>query len=364
MKILVELNRRLNFLCSDDGDIPVMHQDLFQAVETDEEEDMPLNTPNITSMVHVGFNTWYTAMHSRPVRIPVLTIPVIKPLNIQQSYRAHNLHPYVDGSGQTFPLDHIREIIPSANRYLRTCNKNKAFKTFYTDRLYAGIGELPDGLHIFDFAVEPALATNAIMEITSLYEKQVYNRDPKILMINPNTHPTNTILFYSRDGEQPTFLDVIEILHTHAPNLAEYIMVYCKVIMGLLKLDKMELEKSQISLVRYDRTAGLNPHIDSIHQFGDTIGPIATIAIGTGEKMFDMLPTLLNETINPVRIYSQPNQITIMDGMARVAWSHALPWGYDQEQFTVAIKFPALQTPKRHETFLYQDVVTAVPYYL
>ena len=29
MKILVELNRRLNFLCSDDRDIPVMHQDLF-----------------------------------------------------------------------------------------------------------------------------------------------------------------------------------------------------------------------------------------------------------------------------------------------------------------------------------------------
>ena len=110
--------------------------------------------------------------------------------------------------------------------------------------------------------------------------------------------------------------------------------------MELFDLDKIQLEKSQISLVRYDPEAGLNPHIDSIHQFGDTIGPIATIAIGTGQKMFDMLPTLLTKEEKPVRIYSQPNQMTIMDGISRVAWSHALPWKYNQEQFTVAINFP------------------------
>jgi alkylated DNA repair dioxygenase AlkB len=229
--------------------------------------------------------------------------------------------------------------------------------------LYGETDELPDGLHVFDFAIEPELANNAMNEIVNLYKTQVHNRDPRILMIDPSKSPTNTILFYSRDKKQPTFLDVMKILYYHTPKLAEYIMIYCRVIMELLRIDKSQLERSQISLVHYDRLAGLNPHIDSIHQFDDTIGPIATIAIGKGEKMFDMLPTLLPDRL-PIRIYSQPNQITIMDGMSRVAWSHALPWRYDIEQFTVAIKFPELPNPVRHEEFVYQCVTTQVPYYL
>ncbi len=223
---------------------------------------------------------------------------------------------------------------------------------------------IPDGLSIFDFYVEPVLAEKALEEITALYKTQVRNRDPRILMLNPNTIPTNTILFYMPGGEQPTFLDVVEILHAHTPNLAKYIMTYCLAIMKLLHIDRSCIETGQISLVRYDPNAGLNAHIDSIHQFGHTIGPIATIALGTGEKMFDMLPTLLKEDHKPIRIYSNPNQITIMDGMSRVAWSHALPWRYDREQFTVAIKFPALGTPKRQKEFVYQGVSTQVPYYL
>ena len=368
MSVFAELNRRLEYLCSREDekeeDIPV-EVDCDVPIPDEEAEGYASSgAEDMLGKIQSEFNSWYIGMHSRSFAAPTLTTPRITKLDTHQSYKARNLRPYEDRGGKIFPLNHIREIIPSANRYLRACKSGKAFKTYFTTRLRAGTGRLPDGVHIYDFAIERELAENAMTEIVNLYQKQVHNRDPRILMINPNTHPTNTILFYSRDEEQPTFLDVMEILHTHTPKLAEYIMVYCKVIMGLFEIDKMQLETSQISLVRYDRKAGLNPHIDSIHQFGDTIGPIATIAIGTGEKMFDMLPTLLTDGSTPVRIYSQPNQITIMDGVSRVAWSHALPWGYDQEQFTVAIKFPALAAPKRHEDFVYQGVTTQVPYYI
>ena len=353
-------------MCSKENKIQVDKpiQDTDDVTEIDEPPDAYSDVESIPETVQSGFETWYSKMYEQQITTPRLTTLDTKILKIEESYRALRLQPYVDKSGIVFPLNHIREIIPSANRHLRTCAGGKAFKTFFTSRFIDGEQILPDGLQIFDFDVEKELALNAMTEITKLYNTQVRNRDPRILMINPNTRPTNTILFYMPGGEQPTFLDVIKILHTHTPNLAEYIMTYCRAIMGLFSIDQAQLETSQISLVRYDPKAGLNPHIDSIHQFRDTIGPIATIAIGTDEKMFDMLPTLLTAENKPIRIYSQPNQITIMDGMSRVAWSHALPWGYNQEQYTVAIKFPALGTPKRHKNFVYQGVTTQVPYYL
>ena len=356
MSVLAHLNMRLDMLCNDDftdsGDVPVDDSVLDEEVSSD------------AGIIQSQFQIWYNEMHSKQPKIPVLTTPITRQLQINNSYQACHLEPYVDKNGNIFPLNHIREIIPSANRYLRTCSNGKALKTYFATPLLSDQIELPNGVSIYDLDIEQPLATNAITEITNLYKKQVQNRDPRILMINPNTRPTNTLLFYSPGGEQPTFLDVIEILRLHTPNLAEYIMTYCRAIMSLFKINQTQLEKSQISLVRYDAMAGLNPHIDSIHQFDDTIGPIVTIAIGNNGKIFDMLPTLLPDTDNPVRIYSKPNQITIMDGMSRVAWSHALPWGYNCEQFTVAIKFPALPNPTRHEQFVYQGVTTQVPSYL
>ena len=80
-----------------------------------------------------------------------------------------------------------------------------------------------------------------------------------------------------------------------------------------------EMELLQFTLVHYDKSAGLNPCIDSIHMFQNTIGPIFTVAMGETEKLLDMLPLLLPPTEeSPVRLYSQPNDIIVMDGPARV----------------------------------------------
>ena len=290
-------------------------------------------------------------------------------LKLGSNFRAAKLEPYRDKKGLTYPINDIREIIPAANRYLRRCVEMRAFKT-YLD----GVSEekalnvvIPDGLHVFDIpsTISVEIASDALLDIKHLFKRQIVNRDHGILMLNPNSRPTNTILFYSRDGPQPSFLEVLQCLYYEAPSLARYIVMYCAVFMQLLKIDEGQLHRAQISLVHYDSLAGLNPHIDSIHQFEDTMGPIFTIAMGNDEKMFDMLPTLIDGT--PVRIYSQPNQFTVMDGMSRVGWSHGLPWGCELEQWTVAVKFPGIvgeELPLRFEEFHYNGVVTRVPYYL
>lgn len=329
--------------------------------------DVVVDEETTPELPDTRFRDWYRSILSRPIPVPIETQPQTGVLKTDMSFRALRLMPYVDKAGTTFPLDHIKEIIPSANRYLKTCNKGRAFKTYEWTRVI-GVGRPPPGLHVFDMPRESitGIQDQVLLEIQGLFQKQINNRDHRILMINPNSHPTNTILFYSRDERQPTFLEVMKLLKEHTSTLAEYIMIYCNIIMQILQIDEEQLEKCQISLVHYDPTAGLNPHIDSIHQFQDTIGPIATIAIGEGvlPKMFDLLPTLLDG--DAVRILSYPNQITIMDGLSRIGWSHGLPWGYNKEQFTVAIKFPAIEREARirYDVFDYNGVVTNVPSYV
>jgi hypothetical protein len=271
----------------------------------------------------VEFNKWYGSILSRVIRIPLKKKPEVRIIDLRHDfYRPRMLEPYVDVKAGTVPLDSIMEIIPSANRYLRQCNREKAFKTFIKDRCHRG-GALPSGLHVYTAPMESIghIEDKALTDIERLFKNQITNRNPRILMLNPHTKPTNTILFYSRDEKQPAFLEVIKLLEEHTPDLSEYILIYCSIIMKILKIDESELEKCQMSLVHYDANAGLNPHIDSIHQFGDTIGPIATISMGRRVKYFDMLPTLMTDG-SPVRIALNPNEITFMDGLSRIAWSH------------------------------------------
>jgi hypothetical protein len=55
--------------------------------------------------------------------------------------------------------------------------------------------------------------------------------------------------------------------------------------------------------------------------------------MGDSEKMLDMLRVLLQDVHQPVRLFSKPNEIMVIDGESRIQWAHAKPWGYIPEQF-------------------------------
>ena len=300
---------------------------------------------------------------------PQEVIPDIKRLELDDKYRPKQLQPNRGRDGRIYPLNNISDVIRAANLYLHSCGTNDtSFKTHYSDmRDKDDTCVIPRGLHVFDHprsAVSLELANDASVEIKQLFERQSICRDNQIIMINPQDprRPTNSIAFYSLKQPQPTFMQAMQIPSVETPRLVEYIMIYCKIFMDLMGMGNDELLQSQLSLVYYESSAGLNPHIDSIHQFEGSIGPILTIAIGTGAKMFDMLPTLVDGT--PVRIFSKPNQFTIMDGVSRIGWSHGLPWGYGPEQWTVAVKFPALKNVHHCEIFNYNNIDFEIPYYL
>jgi hypothetical protein len=67
-----------------------------------------------------------------------------------------------------------------------------------------------------------------------------------------------------------------------------------------------------------------------------------------------------------IRFNEWYKKIMVMDGLSRIAWSHGLPWKYDNEQFTIAIKFPAIEreAPIEYDHFKYMDVVAQIPSYV
>jgi hypothetical protein len=345
----------------------MMHQDLHRPekrpriMQAEGKENTPVQTLESTT-------GWYNRMKCKTVSTPSkIHLPKAHLIStVSNTFRASNkLIPYKDASGTIFPINHIRELVPAANRYLKQCERGRAFKTYYAHDTRKDVPP-PPGMHLFGKPAEitDELYHNALQDINLLYKHPEHKRDPRIHMLKPHTPPTNEILFYSRDVVQPSFTEVMRLLHKITPRLAEYVMVYYKAVQSILGATDAEMERLSISLVHYDSTAGLNPHIDTVHIFGDTLGPIFTVAMGDSEKMLDLLPILLPDDRKPVRLFSQPNEIMVMDGESRILWAHAKPWGYTPEQFTLVFKFWELATKIRTESFQFEDTHIEIPYYV
>ena len=311
---------------------------------------------------------WYDEKRSRSTAKPVkIRIPEAHVINTNsERYRAHGkLRPYKDAGGIIYPINHIRELVPAANRYLKKCERGRAFKTYYENDTHKP-APLPAGMHIFAKPVDitQELTLDAIKDMNLLYKDQKYKQDPRIHMLKHNSSPTNSILFYTRDKTPPSFMEVIQILQAETPRLAEYVMIYFNIVRGILGTNDEEMERVSLTLVHYDSEGGLNPHIDTVHIFGDTLGPIFSVAMGDSLKMLDMLPVLLPATHAPTRLFSKQNEIMVMDGESRILWAHAKPWLNINEQFTLVFKFPELKKKVRTDSFVFEDTPISIPYYV
>jgi hypothetical protein len=118
-----------------------------------------------------------------------------------------------------------------------------------------------------------------------------------------------------------------------------------------------------MALNHYDPMAAINPHVDTVYMFNGTLGPIFTVAMGPSEKLLDLIPVLLPDTYKPVRIFSKPNEIMLMDGEARTLWAHSKPLNYPHEQFTLVFKCPEYRTKTHTIPFQYEGTRLSIPYH-
>jgi hypothetical protein len=257
---------------------------------------------------------------------------------------------FVDSSGKTFPLDSWMEIVRRTNLAMKTCVKGQMIKTFFSDDTHQP-APTPSGLHLFAVPREmtESLIQSALRDADDLYWNPKHRANNRIHMVKHTPQPACNMLFYPGcGGINPSIQDIFQILFAETPALAMYTLMYLSLIRDILSLDNAEMQSVILCLNHYDPNAAINPHVDSVFMFNGTLGPIFTVAMGPSEKMIDLLPVLMPDSHQPVRVFSKPNELMLMDGEARTLWAHSKPYNYPEEQFTLVFKCPEYKT-KTHE---------------
>ena len=285
---------------------------------------------------------------------------------VSEDYRLlGKLTAYTDPkSGTTFPLNTWMEVIPAINRCLKTCINGKMIKTYHSDDTYQPAIPPPNGLHLFAIPREITedLIWGALNDAKNIYWNPKHRANKLIHMIKPSPSPACNLLFYPGcGGDNLRTKDVFKVLFEEAPILARYALIYLAAIRDILKLDDNEVEDVYMSLNHYDPNGAINPHVDTVFMFNGTLGPIFTVAMGPSEKLLDLLPVLLPDSHKPMRLFSRPNEIMLMDGESRTLWAHSKPWNYPHEQFTLVFKCPEFPAKSHAIPFEYEGAHLGIP---
>ena len=270
---------------------------------------------------------------------------------------------YTDSSGKVYPLDSWMEIVRRVNLAMKTCVNGRMIKTYYADDTLQP-AQAPGGTHVFAVPREitETLIQDALKDANNVYWNPKHRANKFIHMTESSAPPACNMLFYPGcGGRNPSIKDVFQVLFTEAPALARYTMIYFRLIKDILKLEDGEEELVNLCLNHYDPNAAINPHVDTVFMFNGTLGPIFTVAMGASDKMVDLLPVLRPDTCKPMRIFTKPNELMLMDGEVRTLWAHSKPLNYPYEQFTLVFKCPEFKNKTQEIPFEYDGNKLVIP---
>jgi hypothetical protein len=234
-----------------------------------------------------------------------------------------------------------------------------AMTTSKTDIISRDNTAIPEGCLVFEaLETQERLEDDALRQLQELYgnEENPLTREIGITDEKHSGASDLHFLFYSK--KTPIYIGYVldklrELRYNH---LLQFILLHYRAIQSSLGAPDSDMEACSLTFVKYRKGRGLIAHIDGIKDFRDTFGPIFTIAMGEGLKRLDLLPVATNEGENlpPVRLFTKQFEITMLQGCARAAYAHSVPFGIesDQDQYTIAFKFPAIrggdQGPRYH----------------
>ena len=253
----------------------------------------------------------------------------------------------------------------------------RQYKTYADSRGDEVDDPLPEGMHVYRSpkAAQDLLAAG-LRDIRELFREEISPRSKHEAFLDyTRGHiPKKIILFYTGDRSkpQPTYRDIMKQLNRRKPALAELVRIYCDHFLFMMDGTPADLDRMAFSIVQYEPGEGLFPHIDGIATLGHSAGPIFTVAMGyskeqwakdksrkvleEGEKGLDMIPVIAESDARPIRVITRQGDIVVLDGKARLEWSHAVPYGTDSMMFTLAFKFRQI-LPLNQKPVGYSDVL-------
>ena len=176
----------------------------------------------------------------------------------------------------------------------------------------------PSGLVVFEPIPWNSSMDEVIADLDRLF--RYHDRNPKTIEFTKRNAGIKA-LFTFRNTERvgPNYRRVLNALHGHQPCLFRYIEEHIAAFV------KPELFSTvNIELMQYQPDSYFDSHIDNVVQTGDEPWPVYAIHIGKKTKRFDLLPVFHRK--NPaIRILVEPGQTVMLDGSARLEYSHSVP---------------------------------------
>lgn len=224
-------------------------------------------------------------------------------------------------------------------------NSNTKISTFLTDRCVDTSNRPPPGLSVFSPLAPPEELACVVCELERLYQEESEHHTLAYIDYRPEWASSSIhFLFTGEDPyvEQLSLPQVIAVLTSRAPAAAKLVQDFAESVQSLLGIPRSVLESTCVfQLLKYTEKSGLNTHIDNVSRMGGTAGPVLCMSLGgSGVKHMDLFPVLDDrQDQTPLRITTPVGSVILLDGIARMEWSHGIPEGDPSVRWSIMFKF-------------------------
>jgi len=203
----------------------------------------------------------------------------------------------------------------------------------------------PLGLMVFEPVSWNGSLDAVIVDLDRLF--RYHDRNPKSIEFTTRNAGVKA-LFTFRNTEKvgPNYSRVLNVLDRHQPCLSRYIQEHIAAFVRPELLNTINME-----LMQYQPNSYFISHIDNVVQTGDEPWPIYAIHVGKKTKRFDLLPVFSSKS-PAIRILVEPGQIVMLDGSARLEYSHSVP-STQERAYTILFHFQ----PVAQERVGYNDIL-------
>jgi alkylated DNA repair dioxygenase AlkB len=185
----------------------------------------------------------------------------------------------------------------------------------------------PPGLSVLELINPVQCLDEVISDLDRLFS--YHNRNTKSIEFTTRNIGVKA-LFSFRNTERvvPNYHRIVSKLQMHQPHLVGYIQEH---VFAAIEGETQRLETVNIEIMQYQPGSFFKSHIDNVVQTGDEPWPVYAIHVGRKTKRFDLLP-VFRKDLPAIRVLVEPGQTVLLDGSARLDYSHAIPaareWAY------------------------------------
>jgi hypothetical protein len=191
------------------------------------------------------------------------------------------------------------------------------------------------GAGVFQYTGDEDLMRRAEAEMQALFgSKSRFER------FNPHQGKRGVTALFWASSDQEVVSFEMALICLPAPLAMVLESFYAPLIASILCLPLQTVLESALEIIHYHATpiSGLEQHVDNVTRTKGAMGPVCSVNFVT-ERCMDMLPL---ETGVPVRVFTMPGDLLILDSDARIRWSHSVPLGCSRDRYSVVIR-PRMQ---------------------